>query len=66
MRTSGYCAISAMLFSIVALAHFTRILNGWPVSVGSMDIPMALSWFGVIGPGTLAVLGFRAAFRDRS
>ncbi len=66
MKTSAYCAISATLFSVVALAHFTRILNGWPASVGSVDIPMALSWFGVIGPGTLAILGFRAAFGNRS
>ena len=65
MNTKSYCGISAMLFSVVALAHLTRLINGWMIQIDDMTIPMLVSWVGLAGPGFLAVWGFRS-FRDAS
>ena len=64
MNLRKYCRISATVFSIVALAHLSRILNGWPMSVADLSIPIIVSWFGMIGPGVLAIWGFREARRQ--
>ena len=61
MTYRHYCVISASLFSLVAAAHLLRVVFAIPVAVGAVDIPLALSWVGFVVPGTLAVLGFRAA-----
>lgn len=60
MDKKTYCGVSAVLFTIVALAHLSRLINGWPVQVDDMEIPMLVSWIGMAGPGLLAVWGFRS------
>ena len=60
MNARTYCAISATLFTIVALVHLTRLLNGWPVAVDGFEIPMLVSWIGTAVPGLLAIWGFRS------
>ncbi len=66
MDARTYCVVSATLFTIVASGHLMRILNAWPMVVGSIEFPMLVSWLGVIVPGTLAAWGFRTAARKRS
>ena len=61
MKRDAYCTVSAVLFTVVALAHMARLLSGWPVEVGGAVIPMSVSWAGLIVPGALAVWGFRSA-----
>ena len=61
MSSRTYCAICATLFTVVALGHFTRILNGWPMYVGPIEFPMAVSWFGMVIPASLAAWGIRIA-----
>jgi hypothetical protein len=61
MNPKTYCALSATIFAVVALAHLMRIVNGWNVEVGMLQIPMFISWFGFIVPALLAYFGFRAA-----
>lgn len=63
MNKMTYCGISATLFTIVALAHLTRLINGWSVEIDAMTVPMLASWLGFIGPGALAVWGFREALK---
>ena len=60
MNTKSYCGVSAMLFSVVALVHMTRLISGWMIQVEDMAIPMLVSWIGMVGPGILAVWGFRS------
>ena len=55
MAYRQYCAISGILFALVALAHLLRILYGMPVLVDDYDVPMYLSWFGFAVPAALAV-----------
>lgn len=61
MNKRSYCGVSATLFSVVALAHLTRLFNGWSVEIDTMTVPMLASWLGLIIPGSLAVWGFRQA-----
>ena len=60
MNPTLYFRITAVLFTIVALVHLTRLVSGWPVEVNGVDIPMAASWFGTLVPGALAVWGYRS------
>ncbi len=59
MNKLAYCRISAVLFMIVALAHLTRLMTGWPIQVNGVTIPLVLSLFGFIVPGGLAFWGLR-------
>jgi hypothetical protein len=61
MNKMTYCGVSATLFTIVALAHLTRLFNGWSVEIDTMTVPMLASWLGLIIPGSLAAWGFREA-----
>lgn len=47
--------------AVVAIAHLSRIVNGWTIEVESLQIPMLVSWIGLIVPGALAIWGFREA-----
>ncbi len=58
-----YCTISGMLFSLVALGHLLRIMGNLPVTIGTMSIPMYVSWGGLIVPALLAIWAFRTAGR---
>lgn len=61
MTTKNYCIVSGLLLSLVAIAHLLRIVGDLPVQVGSYDVPMFVSWFGLIVPAALAVWAFRSA-----
>jgi len=61
MNVSRYCAISGLLFSLVAVGHLLRVVNDWPIQVDGMAVPMWLSWFGTIVPALLAAWAFRIA-----
>ena len=59
-----YSALAATVFAIIAILQFVRASNGWPIVVGSTDIPVGASWVAGIAALFLAVLGFLAAIRD--
>ncbi len=59
MGYKDYCVLSGVLFALVALAHLLRILYGMSVQVDELEIPMFVSWIGLVVPGTLAVWAFR-------
>ena len=61
MPYKTYCAVSGALFSIVAVAHLLRIINGLPITAGTYDVPMLASWIGLIVPAGLAIWAFRIA-----
>ena len=61
MNYKIYCRVSATLFTLVALAHLSRLINGWPAIVADVNVPMLVSWIGLIVPGALAAWGFRTA-----
>ena len=54
-----YITVTAIVFTIVAVAHFVRTVFGWPVIIGTWSAPMWLSWAGLIFSGALAIMGYR-------
>ena len=61
MDSRKYCVVSGILFSLVAIAHLLRILNGASVLVDDYAVPMFFSWIGLVVPGVLALWAFRVA-----
>jgi uncharacterized membrane protein YhiD involved in acid resistance len=61
MNHKTYCGVTATVFTIVALAHLLRLINGWSVEIDTMIVPMVVSLIGFIVAGALAVWGFREA-----
>jgi hypothetical protein len=52
MKTGSKLAIT--LFTLVAIAHLLRLLNGIPVTAGDWDVPQWVSILGVAVTGLLA------------
>jgi hypothetical protein len=61
-----YPAVSALIFTLVALAHLVRLINRWTVEIGPYDVSMAVSWVGLIVAALLAIWGFTSQFGDSS
>lgn len=61
MAYRTYCAVSGVLFSIVALMHLVRVIYDMPVTIDAYDVPMAVSWLGFAVPAALAVWAFRVS-----
>ncbi len=61
MQSHHYAILAALIFTIVAIVQAARLFYGWPVTIGSTQIPMAVSWAAVIVAGLLALAGFTSA-----
>lgn len=59
MGHRGYCVVSGVLFSLVALAHLLRIVYGLSIQVEDVSIPILASWIGLIVPAALSIWAFR-------
>ncbi len=59
MGHKNYCAVSGVLFTLVALAHLLRIIYGMSIQVDDYVVPMLVSWFGLVVPAGLAFWAFR-------
>jgi len=59
MNIKTYCRISATIFTVVAIAHLIRLINGWPAQVDDFVIPMLVSVIGAVVTGGMALWGFR-------
>jgi hypothetical protein len=54
MKTGSLLAI--IVFTIVAVAHLLRLVDGTQIVVGSTTIPVWVSFVGVLVPGLIAFL----------
>ncbi len=52
MSQKLYLIVSGAIFFLVGTFHFFRLLNQWPIMVGTARVPMALSYVGC--PASLA------------
>ncbi|MDH3621901.1 MAG: hypothetical protein OER91_13475 [Gammaproteobacteria bacterium] len=59
MEHKNYCIVSGVLFSLVALAHLLRIVNGMSIQVDDYAVPMFVSWVALVVPAGLAFWAFR-------
>ena len=48
--------LAIIVFSIIAVAHLTRLLLGISLAIGDWNVPQLVSVLGVIGPGFIAWL----------
>ena len=54
-----YLLVSGVLFGVIALLHALRLWYQWPIQVGSIDIPLWLSWIGMGVTGALSACALR-------
>ena len=59
MGHKKYCLVSGAIFSLVALAHLLRIVNGMSIRVNDYAVPMWVSWIGLIVTAGLAFWSFQ-------
>ena len=55
--------VTAVLFFLIAVLHFVRLLRGWQVTIEGAVVPMWISWIGLAVAAYLAYQGFRLARR---
>jgi hypothetical protein len=61
MNITAYCRVSAIVFTVVALAHLARLIYGSSIVIDGEAVPMLASWVGLIVSGGLAFWGSRGA-----
>lgn len=63
MRERAYMLVVGVVFTIVALAHISRLLSQADIAVMGWSVPLWLSWVGVCVTTYLAYASFRFAAR---
>jgi hypothetical protein len=53
-----YVLVSGVVFGVIALAQLIRAANQVPVQVGSVAIPVWVSWLAVVVTGSLCAWAF--------
>jgi hypothetical protein len=61
MTQRTFSLVTAGLFSLIALLHAVRLLQGWQVTIGNVVVPVWVSWIGLAIAAYLAYQGFRLA-----
>ena len=59
MKQKTFNAVTALLFLVIAVAHFARIASGWDVVIGMVALPVWASWIALIVALSLAYQGYR-------
>ncbi|MDR3389805.1 MAG: hypothetical protein P4L92_22420 [Rudaea sp.] len=58
--TIKYAPVSGTVFGVVAVVQATRIFEAWPVTIGTVEIPVWVSWVVLGITGCLCVWAFRS------
>ncbi|HUI76929.1 MAG TPA: hypothetical protein VLY24_03410 [Bryobacteraceae bacterium] len=61
MNEPGFLLTAGIVFLLIALGHFLRIIFGTPVVVYNIPIPVWASWIAVVIMGFLSYEGFHLA-----
>jgi hypothetical protein len=59
MKNKAFTKVASVFFGIVALAHVSRLVLGWQVTVGTAVLPVWMSGLGVVVAGVFAVMLWR-------
>ncbi len=57
--------IVGVLLAFIALAHVLRIIVGAPIIVGSVSVPLWLSWIGALVTAYISYTSFHFAFKKK-
>jgi hypothetical protein len=60
---SKYVVVSGVLFGVIAVLQAVRAVYQWPVHVGSVEIPVWVSWIAMVVAGSLCVWAFRSGHK---
>ena len=63
MERGGYQTISGMVFGLIAILQAVRAAMQVPVQIGTVAIPVWVSWVAVLVAGTLCLWAFRSPAR---
>ncbi len=58
MEARFYLRVSGAIFGLICLGHLMRIIFGWPMVIGTLEVPMAVSWLAVAVTAGLAAWAF--------
>jgi hypothetical protein len=58
--------VASVFFGIFAIGHLLRLINQVQVNVGTLTIPMGVSWIALVVAGILCVWLWRLASRTRT
>jgi len=58
LNRKTYMTVTATLFLVVATMHLLRIIFGWQVEIGGLNIAFWVSWLAFPVAGALAYFGF--------
>jgi len=56
--SNSYAAVSALIFTIVAIMHVFRVINRRTVAIGPYNVPVNVSWAALVVSALLAIWGF--------
>ena len=59
MNGNGYRNVSGSVFGLIAVGHGIRAVMQLPAQLGSMVIPVWISWIGAVAAGALCAWAFR-------
>ena len=55
MGNRNFLWVAALVFGMVSLGHLIRVISGWAVTIDSWNVPLAVSWVGLIFSAGLCV-----------
>lgn len=59
MTSKQFATAAGTVFTIVGIAHLLRVINGWPLIIGSWEAPLWPSVLAVLLAGFLAFTAWR-------
>jgi hypothetical protein len=57
MNTKNYLIVSTVIFTVVAVVHLIRLTLGWPVELGTWNVPLSVSLIAVLISASVAMWG---------
>jgi len=60
MDKNRYLMLASVIFGLIALMHLLRSVFIWPASIGTFNIPVYFSYFGVLAAGVLSWVMYSA------
>ena len=61
MKSQAFARTAGIVFLIIGLVHFARIIYGWEAAINGWSIPISFSWVAVIVTAYLASQGLQLA-----
>ena len=57
---SNYPLVSGIVFGLVAILQAMRVVAGWTLQIGPINVPLTFSCVAAIGAGALSIWAFKS------